>query len=64
MDKLFPAFNEQEVHVTRGLSPAELSTMSQALRRIVVGLEDASADDDPPATATASVRARARRARG
>ena len=43
MDKLFPAFNAQEVYVTRGLSPAELSTMSQALRSIVVGLEDASA---------------------
>ena len=51
MDRLFPAFNAQEVYVTRGLSPAELKTLSQALRRIVVGLEDADAADDPPATA-------------
>jgi MarR family transcriptional regulator, organic hydroperoxide resistance regulator len=57
MDKLFPAFNAQEVYVTRDLSPAELTEMSHALRRIVVGLE--GGPDDPPATARA---ARSRRA--
>jgi len=51
MDRLFPAFNAQEVFVTRGLSAAELSMLTQALRRIVVGLEDGDATADPPTTA-------------
>jgi DNA-binding MarR family transcriptional regulator len=51
MDRLFPAFNAQEVYVTRDLSAAELGALTQALRRIVVGLEDGSADGDPPETA-------------
>ncbi len=51
MDRLFPAFNAQEVFVTRGLSAAELSTLTQALRLIVVGLEDGDASADPPETA-------------
>jgi len=39
MEGLFAAFNAQEVYVTRDLTGEELSVLSSALRKIVLGLE-------------------------
>jgi len=40
MRKLFPAFNDQETLVTRTLSAEELRVLTEALRKIVLNLED------------------------
>jgi MarR family transcriptional regulator, organic hydroperoxide resistance regulator len=40
MEKLFPAFNEQEAYVIGTLSEAEVRVLTRALRKIVLNLED------------------------
>lgn len=53
MKRLFPAFNQQEAFVIRALSADELRVLTDALRKIVLGLEEPE-----PAPAPAPRRAR------
>ncbi len=54
MDKVFPAFNAQEVFATRDLSAEEMAVLSTALRKIVLGLEEGEVPE--PATNKAKAR--------
>jgi hypothetical protein len=45
MEELFPAFNQQEAFVTSTLTAEEVRVLSAALRKIVLNIEEAGANE-------------------
>lgn len=63
MDELFPVFNGQEAAVLRTLTPKELTVLTEALRKIVLNLEEIDSAGTPPVPVAATSRRTARAGR-